>query len=222
MKPRTLSPRMLRQAEAHLQAADPVMAALIAGTGRCRLGESRRTDPFTALIEAIVWQQLSTKAAATIYARFLALFPAGVPPGPAAVLAAGDEALRGAGLSRAKIRYLRDLSSRVLEDLLPLQTLDALPDEEVITALTQVKGIGRWSAEMFLMFRLLRPDVLPVGDLGIVKAIERQYRLRTMPTPARMHRIAEPWRPFRSVAAWYLWASTSVVPGAAKAEAAGV
>jgi len=213
VKPRALSPRLVRQAEAHLAGADPVMARIIAEVGRCRLARSRRTDPFTAIIEAIVWQQLSTKAAATIYGRFLALFPEALPPAPAAVMALPDEALRAAGLSRAKVLYLRDLSQRILDGSLPLEMLELLPDEGVIAALTQVKGIGRWSAEMFLMFRLQRPDVLPVGDLGIVKAIQRHYRLRRTPTAARMYRLAEPWRPYRSVAAWYLWASTYVVPG---------
>lgn len=212
MKPRVLNARLVRQAEAHLAAADPVMARLVAQVGRCRLPRSRCTDPFTAMVEAIIWQQLSTKAAATIYARFLALF-AGAMPVPAAVMALPDEALRAAGLSRAKILYLRDLSQRILDGSLPLETLEQLPDEEVIAALTQVKGIGRWSAEMFLMFRLQRPDVLPVGDLGIVKAIQRHYRMRKIPPPERMYRIAEPWRPYRSVASWYLWASSDVIPG---------
>jgi DNA-3-methyladenine glycosylase II len=214
VKPATLSAATLRRAEAHLVAADPVMAKIIAAVGRCRLAQSRRADPFTAMIEAIIWQQLSTKAAATIYGRFIGLFPADGPPSPAAILALEELALRGAGLSRAKVLYLRDLAAKVLDGSLPLATLDRLSDEEVIDALVRVKGIGRWSAEMFLMFRLQRPDVMPVGDLGIVKAMQRNYRLRRTPTPARMLKIAEPWRPYRSVAAWYLWASGDVVPGA--------
>jgi DNA-3-methyladenine glycosylase II len=213
VKPRTISPALLKRAEAHLATADPVMAGIIAGVGRCGLARSRRADPFTAIVEAIVWQQLSTRAAATIYTRFLGLFPSDRPPSPAAVLAVEQLALRGAGLSRAKVLYLRDLAARVIDGSLPLDSLDALSDDEVIEALIQVKGIGRWSAEMFLMFRLQRPDVLPTGDLGIVKAIQRNYRLRRTPTPDRMLRIAEPWRPYRSVAAWYLWASSDVVPG---------
>jgi DNA-3-methyladenine glycosylase II len=212
VKPRTLTPRALRAAEQHLAAADPVMAGIIRAVGRCRLGHSRREDPFTAIVEAIVWQQLSTKAAATIYGRLLALFPVGMPT-PDAILAVSDDALRAAGMSRAKILYLRDLSTKVLDGTLPLDTLDTLPDDDVIVAMTKVKGIGRWSAEMFLMFRLQRADILPVGDLGIVKSIQRHYRLRKPPTPERMHRIAAPWRPYRSVAAWYLWASGEAVPG---------
>ena len=211
MKPVVLTARGLRRAEVHLSAADPVMAGLIQQIGRCGLVRSRREDPFVAAIEAIVWQQLSTNAAATIYGRFLALFPGG-PPTPAAVLAAPEAALRGAGLSRAKVRYLRDLSARVLDGTVPLHDLDHLTDAEIVTVLTTVKGIGRWSAEMFLMFRLQRADVLPVDDLGIVRAFQRHYRMRKAPTPERMARIAESWRPYRSVACWYLWAAGDTVP----------
>jgi DNA-3-methyladenine glycosylase II len=212
--PKRLTPYALRKAEQHLAAADPVLAAIIRDVGRCRLHSSRREDPFTALVEAIVWQQLSTKAAGTIYRRFLALFPGDCPPTPTLVLAASDDALRGAGLSRGKVSFLKDLSGRVIDGRVPLDALDALPDEQVIAALTEVKGIGRWTAEMFLMFRLQRPDVLPVGDLGIVNAMKRHYRLRKTPTSDRMYRIAEAWRPYRSVASWYLWASGDNTPGA--------
>jgi len=211
MKPVVLTARGLRRAEVHLSAADPVMAGLIQQVGRCGLVRSRREDPFIAAIEAIVWQQLSTKAAATIYARFLALFPGG-PPTPAAVLAAPEAALRGEGLSRAKVSYLRDLSARVLDGTVPIHDLDHLPDAEIVTILTTVKGIGRWSAEMFLMFRLHRPDVLPVGDLGIVNAIRRAYNLRKPPTPDRIRRIGDAWKPYRSVACWYLWQSLDNEP----------
>lgn len=212
MKPHVLTPGRIRKAERHLSAADPVMAGIIGQVGRCGLGRSRREDPFVAAIEAIVWQQLSTKAAATIYARLLKLFPAGRPT-PAAVLAASEADMRAAGLSRAKVAYLRDLSSKVIDGTVPIRALDHLPDADVVTTLTSVKGIGRWSAEMFLMFRLQRADVLPVGDLGIVKAFQRHYRMRKTPTPDRMVRIAEPWRPYRSVGSWYLWASGDTVPG---------
>jgi len=215
VRPRTLTPRLIRAAERHLSAADPVMARIIAGVGRCRLGRSRREDPFTALVEAIVWQQLSTRAAATIYARLLALLD-GSGLTPAAVLACSDEQLRSAGLSRSKIAFLRDLATRASDGSLAFDALAELEDDEVVAVLTQIRGIGRWTAEMFLMFRLLRPDVLPVGDLGIVKAIQRHYRIRKT-TPERLYRLAEPWRPYRSVASWYLWASTDVVPGTGKA-----
>lgn len=214
MKPRTLTPRLLRAAERHLADADPVMARIIGDIGRCRLGRSRREDPFTALVEAIVWQQLSTRAAATIYGRVLAV--AGQERlTPAALLACTDEQLRGAGLSRSKISFVRDLATRASDGSLAFESLGALDDDEVVAALTCIKGIGRWTAEMFLMFRLLRPDVLPIGDLGIVKAMQRHYRLRKV-TPERLYRVAAPWRPYRSVASWYLWASSDVVPGNGK------
>ena len=123
-----------------------------------------------------------------------------------------DEELRAAGMSRQKIAYLRDLCGKITAELLDLDALDALPDEEVINALVTVKGIGRWSAEMFLIFRLHRPDVLPVGDLGIVVAVQRAYRLRTRPKPDRLRKIGEAWRPYRSVASWYLWRSLDNEP----------
>jgi DNA-3-methyladenine glycosylase II len=213
VKQSVLTPRVLRQAEAHLAAADPVMARIIQQVGRCGLHRSRREDPFTALVEAIVWQQLSTKAAGTIYKRLLALFPNGHHPTPAAIIACADDSMRTAGLSRAKTIYLRDLATKVADGSVALDLLPTLPDDEAVEVMTQVKGIGRWSAEMFLMFRLLRPDVMPVGDLGIVNAIKRQYRLRKTPDSKRMLRIAAPWRPYRSVACWYLWASLDATPG---------
>ena len=184
---------------------DPVIRDLMRAHGRCGLADAQHTDPFQALAHAIVSQQLSTKAAATIAGRFDAL--CGGRPTPAAVSALSDEALRGAGLSMQKIGYLRDLSSRLASGALPLAALERLPDEDVIGMLTEVKGIGRWTAEMFLMFRLHRPDVLPVGDLGIVKAVQRAYGLRKTPTADRIRKIGEPWRPYRSIACWYLWAS---------------
>jgi DNA-3-methyladenine glycosylase II len=188
------------------------MGALIRRHGACGLAAAQHADPFAALTRAIISQQLSTKAAATIARRFDAL--CGGQPTPGAVAAVGDEALRGAGLSGQKIRYMRDLCARVEDGSLPLGQLEQLTDAEVIAALTQVKGIGQWTAEMFLMFRLHRPDVFPVGDLGIVKAVQRAYRLRKTPDAARLARIGEPWRPYRSVACWYLWASLDNTPGA--------
>jgi len=155
-------------------------------------------------------QQLSTRAAATIAGRFDALFDG--YPTPARVAEVPDDRLRGVGLSGQKVTYLRDLCRRIGDGSLPLGELDRLPDEGVIEALTRVKGIGRWTAEMFLMFRLHRPDVLPVDDLGIVKAVQRAYRLRTLPSPTRLMRLGESWRPYRSVACWYLWASLGNAP----------
>jgi DNA-3-methyladenine glycosylase II len=190
---------------------DPVLRDLIIRHGECGLAKSQHTDPFIALIRAILSQQLSSKAAATIAARFYALFDGRIP-GPADVAAIPDERLRGVGISGQKVAYLRDLCRRVLDNSLPIHALDEMGDETVIEKLTQVKGIGRWTAEMFLMFRLHRPDVLPVGDLGIVKAVQRAYGLRKVPSAARLVRLGEAWRPYRSIACWYLWASLDNAP----------
>ena len=186
---------------------DPVLREIMRAHGKCGLGEAQNADPFSALLKAIVSQQLSTKAANTIFLRLIALFD-GLPT-PGALAALTDAQLRGVGLSGQKLRYMRDLGARVQDGSLPLHTLDAMTDDEVIAALTQVKGIGRWTAEMFLMFRLHRPDVLPVDDLGIVKAVQKAYKLRKTPSPDRLHQIGDAWRPYRSVACWYLWRSLS-------------
>jgi DNA-3-methyladenine glycosylase II len=187
-----------------------VIRELIKRHGECGLADAQHTEPFQALTHAIISQQLSSKAAATIAGRFDALFSG--RPTPAAIAAAPDPALRAVGLSAQKIRYMRDLCARVGDGSLPLGAIESLPDVDVVAALTRVKGIGRWTAEMFLMFRLHRPDVLPVGDLGIVKAVQRAYRLRRAPDAARLEKIGEPWRPYRSVACWYLWASLDNAP----------
>ena len=184
---------------------DPVIRDLMRRHGACGLAQAQRADPFRALLHAIIAQQLSTKAAATIEGRFAALF-AGRPTA-AAIASTPDDRLRAVGISPQKLRYIRDLCARTIDGSLSLDALEALPDEDVIIALTSVMGIGRWTAEMFLMFRLHRPDVLPLGDLGIVKAVQRAYKLRLAPTPVRLTRLAENWRPYRSVACWYLWAS---------------
>ncbi len=189
---------------------DPVIAALIKRHGPCGLADAQHEDAFIALVHAIVSQQLSTKAAATIARRFDALFDG--KPNPSAVARVQDEQLRAVGLSSQKVRYIRDLCARIADGSLPVETLNDLPDEDVIQSLTRVKGIGRWTAEMFLMFRLHRPDVLPVDDLGILKAVQRAYGLRKMPRPERLNKIGEPWRPYRSVACWYLWASLGNKP----------
>jgi DNA-3-methyladenine glycosylase II len=194
-----------KKARRVLARRDPVIRDLMRRFGECGLAKAQRTDPFRALLHAIIAQQLSTKAAATIEARFAALFDG--RPTAAAIAAMPDERLRAVGISPQKLGYLRDLCGRTLGGSLSLDALETLPDEDVIVALTSVKGIGRWTAEMFLMFRLHRPDVLPLGDLGIVKAVQRAYRLRLAPTPVRLTRLGENWRPYRSVACWYLWAS---------------
>ncbi len=194
-----------------LMRRDPVMRDLIRQHGPCGLAGAQHTDPYRALVRAIVSQQLSTKAAATITRRFVELF-GGTFPTPAQVLAMPEGQLRGVGLSGMKVSFVRDLARRIQDGSLRLDAFDSMTDDEVIATLTQVKGIGRWTAEMFLMFRLHRPDVLPVGDLGIVNAIKRAYRLRKPPTPARMTKLGENWRPYRSIACWYLWASLDNEP----------
>jgi DNA-3-methyladenine glycosylase II len=198
------------RAQRLLSRRDPVIRDLMRRHGPCGLAQAQHTDPFRALIHAIISQQLSTRAAATIEGRFRALFE-GVPT-PSQVANMSDAQLRAVGLSGQKVRYLRDLCQRVEAGSLALAALSLMADEEVITSLTQVKGIGRWTAEMFLMFRLQRPDVLPVDDLGIVKAVQRAYGLRKTPTAKRLIRLGESWRPYRSVACWYLWASLDNTP----------
>ena len=163
-------------------------------------------------MQAIISQQLSTAAARTIGQRMRGLYDGGMTA--VAIAATPDPQLRSVGLSPQKIGYMRDLCAKVQSGEVALGQLDSLSDDAVIEALTQVKGIGRWTAEMFLMFRLHRPDVLPVGDLGIVKAIQKQYRLRKTPIRGRdSSKIGEAWRPYRSVACWYLWASLGNPPG---------
>ncbi|HET9192762.1 MAG TPA: DNA-3-methyladenine glycosylase [Vicinamibacterales bacterium] len=189
---------------------DPVIRDLIRRHGPCGLADAQHEDAFTALTHSIISQQLSTKAAATIARRFDALF--GGIPTPAAVALVDDAQLRAVGLSSQKIRYIRDLCSRVADGSLTLEKVNELSDEDVIQSLTQITGIGRWTAEMFLMFRLHRPDVLPVDDLGILKAVQRAYGLRKLPRAERLTKIGEPWRPYRSVACWYLWASLENKP----------
>jgi DNA-3-methyladenine glycosylase II len=192
-----------------LMRRDPVLAVTIRRIGACGMAARLLTDHLTTLVRAIVGQQLSSKAAATIFGRLRALFPDGqITLDGLQVL--DDAALRGVGLSSQKLAYLRDLSARVADGRLRLDELDELPDEQVIERLTAVKGFGRWTAEMFLMFRLQRPDVLPVGDLGICTAVQRIYQLRQRPKPERLIKIGEAWRPYRSIACWYLWESLKV------------
>jgi 3-methyladenine DNA glycosylase/8-oxoguanine DNA glycosylase len=207
-----MTPIEYEKARRHLMRRDPVLGAIIKAIGPCGLAERQRSDHLTALVGAIVSQQLSTKAAATIFGRFVALFPDGAITNAAALSRLDDAALRGVGLSRQKVGYLRDLCARMADGRLQLDEIDALPDAQVIERLTLVKGFGRWTAEMFLMFRLHRPDVLPVGDLGIVNAVQRLYRLRKRPDPKRLLKMGEAWRPYRSVACWYLWQTLRNTP----------
>jgi DNA-3-methyladenine glycosylase II len=195
-----------------LMRRDPILAAIIKKYGVCGIKTGRESDIFCGLVQAIVSQQLSTRAAATIYGRLQALMPDAAPPTPEALRPLSDEALRGVGLSRQKTSYMRDLAQKVLEGSVKTDGLREMSDEEVVAELTKIKGIGRWTVEMILIFRLARPDILPVGDLGIVKAIQKAYGLRKPPDAKRMQTIAERWRPYRSVASWYLWASLENKP----------
>jgi len=205
--PAPLTPEGYARARRALMRRDRVLGAAIKRIGVCRMAERQRSDHLSALVGAIVSQQLSTKAAATIFGRLLSLFPERQISGAAAIAALDDAALRAVGLSGQKVGYLRDLCAHLAEGRLRLEDLDDLPDELVIERLTAVKGFGRWTAEMFLMFRLHRPDVLPVGDLGIVNAVRQLYGLRKPPDPKRLQKLGEAWRPYRSVACWYLWQS---------------
>ncbi|HVE93212.1 MAG TPA: DNA-3-methyladenine glycosylase [Actinomycetota bacterium] len=194
----------------HLRRSDPVMSRIIDEVGRCRLKAGARGDHFTSLARAIVGQQLSAKAAETIWQRFLALHPDGRRVLPADVLAIPDADMRAVGMSGAKTASVKDLAARVESGELRLDRISRLPDDKVIEALVPVRGIGRWTAEMFLLFKLGRPDVWPVDDLGIRNALKRHYGLA--PTSSEMRDVAEPWRPYRSVASWYLWRSLDVDP----------
>jgi DNA-3-methyladenine glycosylase II len=197
--------------DAHLRRADPVLARLIDDYGGPLPEEldsrGRPADEYGALVRGITGQQLSVKAAASIWARFLERY-GGETPTPEQILADDPEELRvAAGFSHAKVRYLRSLAERIVAGDLDLQRLPSLPDGEVIRELTAVKGIGEWTAHMFLMFTLHRPDVLPTGDLGVRNAVMRAYELDAPPTPDAMRQLAEPWRPYRTRASLYLWRS---------------
>ena len=201
------------KAIAALRKSDPVLRELIDEVGP--LGDffaGRPTDHYGMLVRSIVGQQLSTRAAAAIYGRLQERF-GGRPPTPEEVLADDPDELRtAAGLSHAKVRYLRSLAEHILDGSLQLDRLSALPDDEVMAALTAVSGIGPWSAQMFLMFHVRRPDVLPSGDLGIRRAVMIRYGLPAMPKPAEVDAIGERWRPYRSLASVYLWRSLRTTP----------
>ena len=205
-------------ARKQLAATDPTMAALIERLGKIdiatrlkRRSEERPADAYGALLRAIVGQQLSTKAARTIYGRILELFD-GSTPAPEQLLEAEEADLRAAGLSGRKVEYIRDLAAHVISGELELERLGELADEEVIAEIVAVRGLGVWTAEMFLIFHLERPDVLSGGDLGIRKAVQVEYGLEQMPTPTRVLEIGEPWRPHRSLASLYLWESLANAP----------
>jgi DNA-3-methyladenine glycosylase II len=195
-----------RTSVSYLKRADPVLARVITRVGACRFEPRAKGTHFHALLRSIVYQQLSGKAAGTILDRVLALYE-GRYPRPDQLLATTEEALRQAGLSRQKLTYLRDLAAKVESGEVPLSRVRRLSDEEIIERLTHVKGIGRWTAQMFLMFRLGRPDVLPELDLGIQTAIQRAYDLPKRPAPKDVLQIGAAWRPHATIACWYLWRS---------------
>jgi 3-methyladenine DNA glycosylase/8-oxoguanine DNA glycosylase len=196
----------IQDAAAHLADADPRFAEIIETIGPCGLKIHPVTRPFPSLLHAIVYQQLSGKAAATIWGRVAALFPRRNPT-PDGLLGLTDEQLRAAGMSRGKILAARDLAAKVLDGTVPkLAQLKKMDDDEIMTRLTQVRGIGPWSAEMFLMFRLGRPDVLPVGDLAIRKGFQIGWKKRKSPEPQALAKYGRRWAPYRTAASWYLWA----------------
>ena len=196
----------MRKAITHLKKSDPVLAAIIEKIGPCKMQFGEPT--FHSLAEAILYQQLNGKAAVTIFNRFTAL--AGDPLTPEGILKLTDTQMRGVGLSKQKNSYLRDLSEKTKAGLLEFERLPKLSEQEVIEHLTQVKGIGVWTAHMFLIFTLRRPDILPTGDYGVQAAIKKHYGKRKWPKPAVMEKIARPWAPYRSIACWYLWKSLDV------------
>ena len=196
----------MRKAVNHLKKSDPILAAIIERVGPCRMEFG--VPEFHSLAEAIVYQQLNGKAAVTIFKRFAAL--AGDPVTPEGILKLTDAQLRSAGLSKQKSSYLKDMAARASRGELDFARLHEMTDDEVIKHLTQVKGVGVWTAHMFLMFTLKRPNVLPTGDYGIQMAMKKHYKKRKMPKPEQMVKIAKCWEPYRSVACWYLWRSMDI------------
>ncbi len=198
-----------RKARIHLSKADPILARIIAEVGA--LGIQPRRERFQALARAIIFQQLAGAAANAIYGRFVGLFPDVEFPSPEQVLAKTVPELRAVGLSEKKALYIRDLAAHIRDRKLDFHKFHRMTDEEIIEHLVMVKGIGRWTAEMFLMFNLGRPDVMPADDLGVQNAIKRHYRMRQRPNRKRLLKHAERWRPYRTAAAWYLWRSLDIV-----------
>ncbi|SRR5579872_2615025 len=196
----------MRRALNHLKKSDPVLAGIIERVGPYRMNYG--IPAFEHLAESIVYQQLNGKAAATIFARVEAL--AGQPLTPERILALTEAQMRAAGLSKQKLSYIRDLAAKTHDGTVQFAHIPNMTDEQVIEHLTQIKGIGTWTAHMFLMFALRRPNVLPTGDYGIQTAIKKAYKKRKLPKPAHMMKIAKAWEPYRSVACWYLWRSLDV------------
>jgi DNA-3-methyladenine glycosylase II len=197
-----------RSARLHLSKTDPILARIIAEVGT--LGIMPRTERFQALARTIIFQQLAGAAAGAIYNRFVGLFPGPGFPSAEQVLAKSDAELRSVGLSEKKALYIKDLAAHIKDGKLNFHRFHRMRDEEVIADLTRVKGIGVWTAEIFMMFNLGRPDVMPADDLGVQNAVKRHYRMRQRPNRKRLLRLAERWRPYRSAAAWYLWRSLDI------------
>jgi 3-methyladenine DNA glycosylase/8-oxoguanine DNA glycosylase len=198
-----------RAARRHLMRCDPKLRDIIRRVGPCKLHAYAPEDPFEALCMSIASQQLSIKAADTIFGRFRDLFP-NRRPTPEHVMTLQDDQIRGVGFSRPKVTFIKDLASHVIDGRLDLAGLTTHPDDEVMRQLVAVKGIGRWTAEIFLMFRLGRPDILPADDLGLMNAAHRVYKLRKRPDAKRLRKMGEAWKPYRSVASWYLWQSLTL------------
>ncbi|HSM14185.1 MAG TPA: DNA-3-methyladenine glycosylase [Thermoanaerobaculia bacterium] len=208
----TAPPFDLDSACAHVAKRDRTLARVIRKTGPCALQIAGRKSPYEALAESIVYQQLSGQAAATIYARFCKLFGSRRCPRPERVVDTPVEKLRTAGLSRTKAEALRDLASKAIDGTIPTRGCsEKLSDEELVERLTAVRGVGRWTVEMFLIFTLGRPDVLPVDDYGVRKGFASAYGRRVLPRPKELAAHGEVWRPFRSVASWYLWRANELV-----------
>ena len=197
-----------RSARLHLSKTDPIMARIVAEVGT--LGIIPRIERFQALVRAIIFQQLAGAAANAIYNRFVGLFPGPGFPSPEQVLAKSNAELRSVGLSEKKALYIKDLATHVRDGKLNFHRFHRMQDEEIVADLTRVKGIGKWTAEIFMMFNLGRPDVMPADDLGVQNAVKLYYRMRQRPNRKRLLKLAERWRPYRSAAAWYLWRSLDI------------
>ena len=200
-----LNEQTLKRASEELSAADPKMARAIAAVGPCTMIPRVEGSHFDHLTRNIVFQQLSGAAAGTIHGRFIERIGGGKSPTPEQLLTHDEATLRACGLSTAKVAAIRDLALHVNDNRLPLDKLDVMDDQDIINALVPVRGIGVWTAQMFLMFRLGRPDVLPVLDLGVRKGAQKIYRMRKLPEALRLEKTAKAWRPWRSVASWYCW-----------------
>jgi DNA-3-methyladenine glycosylase II len=205
----SIAPLWANEATELLRSSDPVLARIIAQVGPLQI--AHRRERFQALVRAIIFQQLAGRAALAIYQRFVKIIGGGRFPTPAQVIAASDEDMRRAGLSRGKMDYIRDLARHVRDGSLNFHRFARMEDEEIITDLMRVRGIGRWTAEMFLMFNLRRPDVLPIDDLGFRSAVAKAYGLNQLPAAKELKLMGERWRPYRTAAVWYFWQSTRLV-----------